>query len=53
VTGVDPAAGSLSVARAKPGATRVCWIDGDATALPPLQVDFATMTGNVRARNET
>jgi SAM-dependent methyltransferase len=47
VTGVDPAAGSLGVARAKPGAERVRWIHGDATALPPLQVDLATMTGNV------
>lgn len=47
VTAVDPAAASLDVARAKPGAERVRWIDGDATALPPLQVDLATMTGNV------
>lgn len=47
VTGVDPAKGSLAVARAKPGARRVRWIFGDATSLPPLQVDAATMTGNV------
>ncbi|MDP9398308.1 MAG: class I SAM-dependent methyltransferase [Actinomycetota bacterium] len=47
VTGVDPAAGSLDVARAKPGAERVRWIHGDATALPPMRVDLATMTGNV------
>lgn len=47
VTGVDPAAGSLGVARAKPGAERVRWIHGDAAALPPMQVDLATMTGNV------
>jgi SAM-dependent methyltransferase len=47
VTGVDPANASLDVARAKPGAARVRWILGDATALPPLQVDLATMTGNV------
>lgn len=47
VTGVDPAAGSLGVARAKPGAERVHWILGDATTLPPMQVDLATMTGNV------
>ncbi len=46
VTGVDPAAGSLAVARAKPGADRVTWILGDATALPALAVDLATMTGN-------
>lgn len=47
VTGVDPAGGSLRVARAKPGSSRVRWIHGDATALPSLQVDLATMTGNV------
>jgi SAM-dependent methyltransferase len=47
VTGVDPAAGSLRVAMAKPGAERVRWIHGDATSLPPLQIDLATMTGNV------
>lgn len=47
VTGVDPAEASIEVARRKPGADRVRWIHGDATALPPLQVDLATMTANV------
>ncbi|MEU2897808.1 class I SAM-dependent methyltransferase [Streptomyces sp. NPDC001273] len=47
VTGVEPARASLDVARAKPGAARVRWIDGDATALPELAVDLATMTANV------
>ncbi|NJP65660.1 class I SAM-dependent methyltransferase [Streptomyces spiramenti] len=47
VTGVDPAPASLTVARAKPGADRVRWIEGDATVLPPLRVDLATMTANV------
>ncbi|HEY3976630.1 MAG TPA: class I SAM-dependent methyltransferase [Streptosporangiaceae bacterium] len=47
VTAVDPAAASLEVARAKPGADQVRWILGEASALPPLQVDLATMTGNV------
>ncbi len=47
VTGVDPAAGSLRVARAKAGADRVRWVHGDAAALPPMRVDLATMTGNV------
>ena len=47
VTGVDPARASLDVARAKPGADAVRWLEGDATSLPPLQVDLATMTGNV------
>lgn len=47
VVGVDPAAASLDVARTKPGAERVRWIHGDATTLPPLRVDLATMTANV------
>ena len=47
VVGVDPAAASLDVARAKPGADTVRWIDGDARAVPPLQVDVVTMTANV------
>jgi SAM-dependent methyltransferase len=47
VAGADPAAASLEVARAKPGADRVQWIHGDATMLPPLQVDLVTMTANV------
>ena len=47
VTAVDPAEASLTVARAKPGAERVRWLHGDATDLPPLQVDLATMTANV------
>jgi SAM-dependent methyltransferase len=46
VTGVDPAGGSLDIARNKPGADAVRWLHGDATSLPPLQVDLATMTGN-------
>jgi SAM-dependent methyltransferase len=47
VVGLDPAAASLDVARTKPGAERVRWIHGAATAVPPLQVDVAMMTGNV------
>ena len=47
VTGLDPAGGSLRVARAKAGSERVRWIRGDAKALPSLRVDLATMTGNV------
>jgi SAM-dependent methyltransferase len=50
VVGVDPAAASLEVARAKPGADRVRWISGDATALPADldgRVDVVVMTGNV------
>jgi SAM-dependent methyltransferase len=47
VTGVDPAAASLEVARRKPYADRVRWLLGDASTLPLLQVDLVTMTGNV------
>ena len=47
VVGVDPAAASLEVARGKPGSAQVRWLEGDATTLPPLAVDLATMTGNV------
>lgn len=47
VTGIDPARASVDVARGKPGADGVRWIVGDASALPELEVDLATMTGNV------
>jgi SAM-dependent methyltransferase len=47
VTGVDPAAASLAVARAKPGAHRVSWLHGEASTLPSIAADLATMTGNV------
>ncbi|NKQ52123.1 class I SAM-dependent methyltransferase [Amycolatopsis sp. K13G38] len=47
VTGAEPALASLEVARGKRGAERVRWIHGDATALPPMRADLATMTANV------
>lgn len=47
VVGVDPAGASIDVARSKAGADRVRWIRGDATSLPALRVDLATMTANV------
>ncbi len=47
VTAVDPAVASIDVARRKRHAERVRWLVGDATTLPPLAVDLATMTGNV------
>jgi SAM-dependent methyltransferase len=47
VVAVDPATASLDVARSKQHADRVRWMDGDATSLPPLAVEMATMTGNV------
>ncbi len=45
VTGLDPAAASLDVARAKPGAERVRWIHG--ITVPVIRADLAVMTGNV------
>jgi SAM-dependent methyltransferase len=51
VVGLDPAAASLDVARAKPFADQVCWLHGDlhgsVGALPALRADLVTMTGNV------
>ena len=49
VVGVDPAAASLVVARAKPHAERVTWVEGDARALDDLglSADLVVMTGNV------
>jgi SAM-dependent methyltransferase len=47
VIGIDPSGPSLDVARSKPGAGDVRWLHGDATTLPPLQVDAAFMTANV------
>jgi ubiquinone/menaquinone biosynthesis C-methylase UbiE len=49
VVGVDPAAASLEVARAKVAPEQVTWVRGDATALlaSSLRADLAVMTGNV------
>ncbi len=47
VVALEPAAASVDVARGKSGAERVTWLLGDASALPALQVDLATMTANV------
>lgn len=47
VTGVDPAAASLDVARRKPGADRVRWVAGEIDAVADLRFDLVTMTGNV------
>jgi len=47
VVALDPAVASVDVARRKVYAERVRWLIGDATSLPLLAVDLATMTGNV------
>lgn len=45
VVGVDPAAASLAVARAKD--TRVTWVHGEVSALTAVDADLGLMTGNV------
>ena len=47
VSGVDPAAASIDIARSKPGAERVTWITGTVADVPARWADIATMTGNV------
>ncbi|WP_022881346.1 class I SAM-dependent methyltransferase [Gryllotalpicola ginsengisoli] len=47
VVAVDPDEASVDLARHKPGADAVEWIVGDATTLPALSVELATMTANV------
>ncbi|MFC0676115.1 class I SAM-dependent methyltransferase [Brachybacterium hainanense] len=52
VIGVDPAAASLSLARAKEralsaGAGPITWIHADATGIGAQEADLAVMTGNV------
>ena len=47
VVGIDPAAASLEVARRKPFAERVHWIEADASTLPAGPFDLVSMTGNV------
>ena len=47
VTGVDPAAASLDVARSKDGGAAVTWVHGDVAAVPAAGADLAVMTGNV------
>jgi len=47
VIGVDPSAAMLAVARRKPGATQVRWIEGDSSTLQQYEADLVVMTGNV------
>jgi len=46
VVAVDPATASVAVARAKPGAHRVRWVDGDARTPSCTDRDLALITGN-------
>ena len=47
ILGVDPAPAMLAVARRQPGAERVQWVEGDASAMGTAEVDLVVMTGNV------
>lgn len=47
VYGVDPSPAMLAYARRQPGAAKVTWVEGDASAMEEWSADFALMTGNV------
>lgn len=47
VCGVDPSAAMLGVARVRPAAGLVAWVQGEAGTLEPGSVDLAVMTGHV------
>jgi len=47
VTGLEPARASLDIARRKPFAERVNWINGDMSTISDVSADLAFMTGNV------
>lgn len=47
VMGIDPSPMMLAVARQKPGAERVQWVEGDSTTLGTPEADLVIMTGNV------
>ena len=47
VTGIDPSANMLAIARERTGADAVDWVLGDATAIAPGSADLVIMTGNV------
>ncbi len=46
VTGIDPAKASIDIARSKPGADKVKWIIGDASAIESNSTNMIVMTGN-------
>jgi len=47
VTGIDPSPQMLAVARGKPGADAVLWVDGGTEVLWQQEADLALMTGHV------
>lgn len=46
VTGVDPAAQMLQLARNRPGGERVRWVDGDSSVLEADSADLVVMSGH-------
>jgi 2-polyprenyl-3-methyl-5-hydroxy-6-metoxy-1,4-benzoquinol methylase len=47
VTGVDPSAAMLEIARQRPGGEQVRWIEGDASQINVTGADLVIMTGHV------
>lgn len=47
VVGIDPNEAALTVARQKPGANRVTWLQGDSRSLETAAYDLVLMTANV------
>ena len=47
VVGIDPNKAALTVARQKPGADRVTWLQGDSRSLETAAYDLVLMTANV------
>jgi SAM-dependent methyltransferase len=47
ILGADPSAAMLTIARQKPGAERVTWIEGGSNNLGMPNADLVIMTGNV------
>ncbi|MBS3942586.1 MAG: methyltransferase domain-containing protein [Actinobacteria bacterium] len=47
VTAIDPAAAMLAIARARPGADAVTWVEGTAESLADAGHDLVVMTGHV------
>jgi SAM-dependent methyltransferase len=47
MTGLDPSAAMLAIARGRPYGSSIRWIHGEVTDLPPLDADLAIMAGHV------
>lgn len=47
IIGIDPSGAMLAVAKRKPNAERIQWIEGDSSTLGKREADLVIMTGNV------